>query len=50
MEYTPDSYKWLSKNVNCQNWIYREKLMGEMVSRIVEKDAESMIEYDIEKL
>jgi len=49
-EYTTDSFNWLKPYINIQNWLYREKYIGiELISYAECKDAEKIVEYDINK-
>ncbi len=49
-EYTTDTFRWLGPHINIQNWIYR-KMHGtkELISYVECKDAEKIIEFDIDK-
>lgn len=49
-EYTTDTFKWLNPHINTQNWIYR-RMHGtmELISYIENKNAEKIIEFDIDK-
>ena len=49
-EYTGDSFSWLKPYINTQNWIYQKIYMKlEPISYIERKDADIMIEFDIDK-
>ena len=48
-EYTTDSFDWLKLHINTQNWLYREEYKGLNISYVERKEAEKIIEFDIDK-